>query len=131
KNLIAGQLYFFPGGFTFRLMSNWEGLLNIASPLPSAETVAVKRLNYQETADKATQDFQKAAELLPVNWDETTAGRQTLGNNNFRINKIMALGYLGKNYLWAASPLMNKELTGSTAYDTEYAKKAADAFAQA
>ncbi|RZF59298.1 RagB/SusD family nutrient uptake outer membrane protein [Sphingobacterium corticibacterium] len=131
KNLIAGQLYFFRGWFHFMLMQYWGGLPYIDTALPSDETVAVQRLGYRETADKAAFDFQKAAELLPVNWDETTAGRQTLGNNNFRTNKIMALAYLGKNYLWAASPLMNKELTGSTSYDTEYAKKAADAFTQA
>ena len=52
--------------------------------------------------------IQKAADLLPVNWDETTAGAQTRGNNNFRINKIMALAYLGKNLLFAGSGLMSQ-----------------------
>ena len=42
----------------------------------------------------------------------------------------MALGYLGKNYLWAASPLMNLESTGSKTYNTELSKKAAAAFAE-
>ena len=42
----------------------------------------------------------------------------------------MALGYLGKNYLWAASPLMNQESTGSTSYNTSYAQRAADAFGE-
>ena len=46
------------------------------------------------------------ADLLPVDWDKTTAGKATEGKNQLRINKIMALGYLGKNYLWAGSPLM-------------------------
>lgn len=50
------------------------------------------------------------------------------------INKIMALGYLGKNYLWAASPLMEHgaQLGGSNTYNynTEYAKKAAEAFGE-
>ena len=46
----------------------------------------------------------------------------------------MALGYLGKNYLWAASPLMEHgaQLGGSNTYNynTEYAKKAAEAFGE-
>ena len=42
----------------------------------------------------------------------------------------MALGYLGKNYLWAASPLMNWESTGSKTYNAEYGKKAAEALGE-
>ena len=42
----------------------------------------------------------------------------------------MALGYLGKNYLWAGSPLMNYESTGSKTYNAEYCKKAAAAFGE-
>lgn len=42
----------------------------------------------------------------------------------------MALGYLGKNYLWAGSPLMNYVSTGSKTYNQEYCKKAAEAFGE-
>ncbi|GGH15478.1 RagB/SusD family nutrient uptake outer membrane protein [Sphingobacterium alkalisoli] len=131
KNLIAGQLYFFRAWFHFMLMQYWGGLPYIDSALPTDEVIEVPRLNYRETAEKVAADFQKAAELLPIDWDATTAGKQTLGNNNFRINKIMALAYAGKNYLWAGSPLMNQESTGASGYNTEYCKKAADAFAEA
>ena len=95
------------------------------------------RLTYQECADKAAADFRKAADLLPINWDKTSAGLATQGKNELRINKIMALGYLGKTYLWAASPLMkNGAQAGASKngktydYDQEYAKKAADAFGE-
>ena len=71
-----------------------------------------------------------AADLLPVDWDNTTVGKSTSGKNALRINKIMALGYLGKNYLWAGSPLMNKVSTGSATYNVEFCKKAAKAFAE-
>jgi starch-binding outer membrane protein, SusD/RagB family len=131
KNLIAGQLYFFRGWFHFMLMQYWGGLPYIDTALPSDMVFRLPRMSYQETANKASDDFQKAADLLPVNWDETNVGKTTLGNNNLRINKIMALAYLGKNLLWAGSPLMNDESTGSKTYNTEYCKKAADAFAQA
>lgn len=131
KNLIAGQLYFFRGWFYFMLMQYWGGLPYIDHPLPSDQPLRLPRLNYQQTADKAAADFQKAADLLPVNWDETVAGKTTLGNNNLRINKIMALAYLGKDLLWAGSPLMNYESTGNKSYNVDYCKKSADAFAQA
>lgn len=54
-----------------------------------------------------------------------------MGNNNIRINKVMALGYLGKDLLWAGSPLMNYESTGSKSYNRDLCKRAADAFAEA
>ncbi|ULT25159.1 hypothetical protein KUH03_41065 [Sphingobacterium sp. E70] len=42
----------------------------------------------------------------------------------------MALAYLGKNYLWAGSPLMNFQSTGSKTYQADYCKKAAQAFGE-
>jgi hypothetical protein len=98
---------------------------------PSDQIIKLPRLSYQACADKVAADLQKAADLLPVDWDATTAGQTTLGNNNTRINKIMALAYMGKNYLWAGSPLMNRESTGNATYSTTYCKKGADALAQA
>jgi hypothetical protein len=131
KDLIAGQLYFFRGYFHYVLMEWWGGLPYIDQVLPSDQVIKLPRLSYQATADKVAADFKKASELLPVDWDATVVGKQTLGSNNTRINKIMALAFMGKNYLWAGSPLMNRESTGSATYNTEYCKKAADALAQA
>lgn len=131
KDLIAGQLYFFRGWFHFLLMQYFGGLPYIDHVLEASnESVRLPRLNYQQTADKAAEDFKKAAELLPIDWDDTEAGKATQGKNRQRINRIMALGYLGKNYLWAGSPLMNSESTGDKSYNKEYCKKAAEAFAQ-
>lgn len=112
-------------------MQYWGGLPYIDTMLASDQVLRLPRLNYQATAEKAAEDFQKAADLLPIDWDETTAGKATVGNNNLRINKIMALAYLGKNLLWAGSPLMNKESTGDASYNIELCRRAADAFAQA
>lgn len=131
KNLIAGQLYFFRGFYHFMLMQYWGGLPYVDTVLPSDKAPKLARLKYQPTADKAAADFQKAADLLPIDWDQTAVGSQTLGNNNFRANKIMALCFLGKNLLLAGSPLMNRESTGSSSYNTEYCKKAAEVFGQA
>ena len=130
KNLIAGQLYFFRAWFQFELMQYFGGMPYIDHVLPADQKVTLPRPHYQECAAKADSDFRRAADLLPINWDNTTAGKATLGNNDLRINKIMALGFMGKNALWAASPLMNYESTGSRTYNQEWAKKAADDFAE-
>lgn len=130
KQLIKGQLLFFRAWFHFQFMQYFGGLPYIDQVLPSDQPLRLPRLSYQECAEKAAQDFREAADLLPVNWDNTTAGKRTLGKNALRINKIMALGYLGKNYLWAGSPLMNKASTGSSSYNQELCKKAAEAFGE-
>jgi hypothetical protein len=130
KNLIAGQLYFFRAWNHFMLMQYWGGLPYIDRALDPNEVFNLPRLNYQETAEKAAEDFQKAADLLPVDWDQTAAGKATLGKNAVRINKVMALAYKGKDLLCAGSPMMNEESTGSATYNAEICKRAADAFAQ-
>jgi hypothetical protein len=126
--VIKGQLLFFRAYFYFTLMRDWGGLPYIEKPLSPDEDLKYPRLNYRETALKAAKDFEEAVELLPVNWDNESYGRKTLGNNRFRINKIMALAFLGKNYLYAASPLMNYVSTGINGYDIDLCKKAANAF---
>jgi starch-binding outer membrane protein, SusD/RagB family len=131
KNLIAGQLYFFRAWNHFMLMQYWGHIPYIDVALPTDQTPKLPQLSYQQAADKAAADFQKAADLLPIDWDSTAAGIATKTNNNFRINKIMALAYLGKNLLFAGSPLMNREGTGSSGYNADYCKKAADALGQA
>ena len=134
KDLIAGQLYFFRAWWHFELMQYVGGLPYIDRVLPATEKLTLPRLSYTECADKAGADFKKASELLPINWDNTKVGENTKGKKQLRINKIMALGYLGKNYLWAGSPLMkNGAQTGGTKtydYDATYCAKAAEAFGE-
>nr|WP_294897653.1 RagB/SusD family nutrient uptake outer membrane protein [uncultured Pedobacter sp.] len=130
KDLIKGQLLFFRGWFHFMLMQYFGGLPYVDTVLPADAEFKLGRLSYQECAAKASKDLREAADLLPINWDNTTAGKRTLGKNQLRINKIMALGYLGKNDLFAASPLMKNGAGGAKTYDTELAKKAASEFAE-
>ncbi len=130
RDLIKGQLLFFRGWFHHQLMQYFGGLPYIDTVLPGDQKLTLPRLSYQETALKAAQDFRQAADLLPIDWDNTVAGRRTLGKNQLRINKIMALGYLGKNYLWAASPLMNSVSGGGRTYNKELSQKSAEAFAE-
>ena len=137
KKLIEGQLYFFRAWWHEELMEYFGGMPYVDTFLADNAEQRLPRLSYQECADKAAADFRKAADLLPINWDKTSAGAATQGKNDLRINKIMALGYLGKTYLWAASPLMkNGAQAGASKngktydYDQEYAKKAAEAFGE-
>lgn len=126
RNLIKGQLYFFRGWFYFELMQYFGGLPYFTAPISPTEQFNAPRLSYQETADLAAQDMEQAAKLLPMDWDKTQVGQNTATKNQIRITKAAALAFLGKNYLWAGSPLMNKESQGSATYNKEYCKKAAD-----
>lgn len=137
KNLIAGQLYFFRAWWHFEMMQQLGGLPYVDQVLDASGKLTLPRLSYQECAAKVGEDFRKAADLLPIDWDKTTAGKLTSGHNQIRVTKIAALGYLGKNYLWAASPLMkNGALLGAIKsektydYDAEYSKKAAEALGE-
>lgn len=131
KKVIEGQLLFFRGFYHFMLMQYWGGLPYVDVALPTDQTPKVPRLNYQATAEKVAADLRRAADLLPVNWDDTQVGAATKGRNERRANKIMALGFLGKNYLLAGSPLMNQESTGNASYNVDYCKKAADVLGEA
>ncbi|MGM9713380.1 MAG: RagB/SusD family nutrient uptake outer membrane protein [Prevotella sp.] len=138
RNTIKGQLLFFRGWLHFQLMQYFGGLPYLDSPVAADQPMTLPRESCQTCADKAANDFRQAADLLPIDWDKSSVGRNTLGKNGFRINKITALAYLGKVNLWAASPLvkncdekMNVNGNASTYdYDTKYAQQAADALGE-
>lgn len=137
-DLILGQAYFFRAWWHFELMEFFGGLPYINKALDPTNIEKLPRLSFQDCADSCARDFSKAADLLPVNWDELTAGTAygNAGKNDLRINKITALGYLGKCLLWAGSPLMANndkgELGGAKTYDYDqaYCKRAAEAFGE-
>ena len=131
KDLIRGQALFFRGFLYFELMKWWGGMPYIDKVLSPLEDLRIPRLTYKETALKAAEDFRAAADLLPIHWDKIEAGQATRGDNNDRINKMFALGYLGKDLLYAASPMMNEASGGSATFDAELCKQAAAAFAEA
>ncbi|HLR26973.1 MAG TPA: RagB/SusD family nutrient uptake outer membrane protein [Fodinibius sp.] len=131
RNLIEGQLRFFRGWYYFQMMQLVGGLPYFSEPIAADATFDFERLSYQALADSIGQDFRAAADLLPTDWDDTEPGSNTSGNNELRINKIMALAYLGKNYLWAASPLMNNGSNeNADSYSQEYAQQSADALGE-
>ena len=140
RRMIKGQLLFFRGFYHFMLMQYFGGLPYIDEVLGSS-ALTNPRLTYAECADKAAQDLREAADLLPIDWDTTQAGAITKGNNKLRINKIMALGYLGKDLLWAGSPLMTNDpnlaahggerlSANALGYNEDFCKRAADALGE-
>ena len=127
RDFIEGQLYFFRAWFYFQLTSYWGGLPYMESVLAPDAQFNLPRESYQENAEKMAADFQRAADLLPIDWDNTAAGSRTKGSNQYRPNKIWALSYLGKCLLYAGSPLMeNGAQNSDRSYNTDYCQRAAE-----
>jgi len=128
RNLLEGQARFFRAFFHFHILRSFGGIAYIDTVFAPSDKIRLPRLSYHETAMKVAEDLEKAAGLLPVNWDLLASGEATIGSNEGRITKQAAYGYLGKNLLYAASPLMNGVSTGNYSYNTDLCKDAADAF---
>ena len=150
RDLLLGQMYFLRAWWHFELMCFFGGLPYVDKAYEATDIPQLPRLSFQECADRCAEDFERAADLLPLDpqgWDETLAGMQTQGKNDLRANRFMALCYLGKCYLWAGSPLMKEfektkdggtaQLLGASAngktydYDTKYCRLAAEALGKA
>jgi hypothetical protein len=126
-DIILGQAYWFRAYFHHTILRCWGGIPYIDTVFAPTDPLAYPRLSYREVADKVNADFEKAIPLLPVNWDETTVGQATIGNNAGRVTRGAAYAFLGKNLLYEASPLMNFEETGTYTFDQDVLKKAATA----
>ena len=132
KNVILGQAYFFRAFFHNEIMKFWGRFPHITE-VYSGEITTPRPETYKEVALSINEDYKKAIELLPVNWDNETYGQRTLGNNAGRVTKGAAYAFQGKNLLFAASPLMhfnNQPGINTYTYDTELAAMAAEAFAE-
>ncbi len=131
RELILGQLYFFRAWWHFEVSTYLGGMPYVDEVLSSTDMPELPRLTFQECAERAAEDFALAAQYLPMDWNNTTVGANTYGNNELRATKAAAMAYEGKCYLWAASPLMENgaSLGGGNTYNynTEYATKAMEA----
>lgn len=132
KNVALGQAYFFRAFFHNEIMKFW-GRFPYISEVFIGEITIPRPETYRESALAANEDYKRAAELLPLDWDTESFGQRTLGNNAMRITKGIAYAFQGKNLLLAASPLMaanNQPGINTYNYDTELAGMAAEAFAE-
>ena len=75
-DLILGQSYFFRAWWHFEMMEFFGGLPYVDKVLDASNVEKLPRLSFQECADKCAEDFRKAADLLPINWDKLTAGTE-------------------------------------------------------
>lgn len=127
RDLIAGQAYFFRAWFYWEIIKAFGGMPYIDRVLSPNEDLTFPRLTYQATTDKMVEDFDRAAALLPDNWDNTTVGSAFPGSNTGRATKGAALAFKAKALLFAGSPLMNKYSGKTYEYDLDYMEKAAAA----
>ena len=131
RQFLEGQMYFWRAYFHFQSSVWFGGLPYVDTVLPSDEPLRLPRLSYQELAEKCIADLKIAIEKLPLDWDNTTTGSPTRGNNDLRPNKIWAMAMLGKVQLYAGSPLMNAGVNGQpTDYNKQYCADAADTFGE-
>ena len=130
KNVILGQAYFFRAFFHNEIMKFW-GRYPYVDKVLVDDFELLRPETYKEVALLANEDYKKAIELLPVDWDNEPYGQRTRGENKGRLTKGTAYAFQGKNLLLAASPLMkgNNESINTYDYDTELCDMAVEAFA--
>ncbi|NJX14333.1 RagB/SusD family nutrient uptake outer membrane protein [Tamlana crocina] len=131
RDVILGQAYFFRAFFHNEIMKFWGRFPHITE-VYAGEISIPRPETYKECALAVNEDYKKAIELLPVNWDDEPYGQRTLGENKMRVTKGAAYAFQGKNLLLAASPLMhfnNQPGINTYEYDTELCDMAVDAFA--
>jgi starch-binding outer membrane protein, SusD/RagB family len=127
RQLLEGQAYFFRGYFHWEILRIWGRIPYVDVVLDPSSDMKIPALSFHETAEKIMKDLEKAAELLPVDWDLTSVGARTQGNNYGRLTKGMALAFQSEVMLWCGSPMINGTVTGNYNYDGEYCKRSAAA----
>ncbi len=133
RDVILGQAYFLRAFFHNEIMKFWGRFPYIDVVIDNDNYKLPRPETYKECALKADEDYKKAIELLPVNWDDEPYGQKTLGENRGRLTKGAAYAFQGKNLLLAASPLMhfnNGSDIDTYTYDTELCNRAVEAFAK-
>ena len=125
RRLIEGQCYFFRAYFHQQIIDAFGGMPYIDKVYSPQEETTISRLTYQECAEKIVEDYDRAIELLPVDWDNTVVGAERPGANWGRATKGAAMAYKAKVLLYAGSPLMNKFSGYDYSYNKEYCERAA------
>ncbi|CAA9194360.1 SusD-like protein P25 [Flavobacterium bizetiae] len=92
KNRILGQAYFLRGLFLFHAVNLFKNV-----PVPTELAVYYPQKTEAEGWAQVIADFQAAADLLPVSYDNISG---LDGGQKGRATKGAALGYLGKAYLF-------------------------------
>ena len=102
KAELLGQAYFFRAWIYYRLVDIYGGVPiidHVQDAISSGEDLNVARSTTKECIDFICSDLQKAAQDLPLSWDDNDRGRVTAGT---------ALALEGRVKLLYASPLFNR-----------------------
>jgi len=125
RDRLIGEVTFIRALMYFDLVARWGAmpLITKAYTLNDREEyLSVARDTYKDNVDFIVSECDKAAALLPGNYDGADKGRAT---------SVAALALKSRMLLYAASPLMNKSgvdpLVGYTSPDPDRWEKAADA----
>ncbi len=109
KERILGEAHFFRAYYYYMLWRQWGGVMLINEPFdPLHEQKTFPRASYPQMVEAIVKDARAAADILPVEYDNTDAGRITKG---------AALMLIAKTYQWASAPVFQnqeKEYLGFT-----------------
>ncbi|MGM9740704.1 MAG: RagB/SusD family nutrient uptake outer membrane protein, partial [Candidatus Cryptobacteroides sp.] len=122
RSKVLGQAYFYRAWYYFQLLKRYGGLPILDKPINGIEEQDKPRKTYRESNEWMQTDLDNACAMLPDNWDDKNTGRPT---------KAAAMALKAMTELYAASPLMQNDLTSIEVreYDKELAAQAAkDAF---
>jgi len=100
KNNILGEAYFIRGYNNFQAVANFLNVALITDTQKAIDPSTVSQEDPRVVMNQVIEDFKKASELLPDTRDNKNLGRVT---------KASALAYLGKAYLYEASPGFGKD----------------------
>lgn len=127
RNLIEGQAIFFRAYHHYNLLRNWGGMPYIENYIEATDDPFLDRLNTWELVEHIVEDLDKAATLLPDDWNNTSVGRVTPDKNIGRITKGACLGLKARVLLYAGSPTYVLESTGALGYSTNHMSRSASA----
>ena len=100
RDEIKGQALFFRGFFHFQLLKRYGGIPYVAKTLNTNDDMDLPRNTYDECVELICNDFDQAAELLPLNFPTSEFGRPEKG---------AAMAFKARTLLYGASPLNNTE----------------------
>ena len=117
---LLGQAHFLRAYFYFELIKRYGGMPKFDQLWGAADNFDLPRMTYQESNDWMQTDIDKAIELLPISWPDEQHGRP---------DRVSAMALKSMTQLYAASPLMQNDLTmiEDNGYGREKAAEAARA----
>ncbi len=120
KHKLLGQAYFLRAWFYFEIIKRYGGMPIFDVLWGASDDFDLPRKTYQESNEWMQTDLDKAIEYLPLRWPEEEHGRA---------DRVAALALKAMTQLYAASPLMQNDLTtlDNKGYGKEVAAEAARA----